>query len=87
MLARHDLFIGYFSIFKVFFCQDKRAIRMKQMIVHLKALISGFLLLKNKGFNVIHAPETFCNIETSSTHIIVSVMLKQYGLESMIFFR
>ena len=53
LLARHNLFIGYFSIFKVFFLKDKKAIRMKQVIFHLKALISGFLLLKDEGMATI----------------------------------
>lgn len=43
LLARHNLFIGYF------FCQGKRAIRIKQVIFHLKVLISGFFIAKGRG--------------------------------------
>ena len=50
LLARQNLFIGYFSIFKVFFfCQDKRATWIKLVIFHLKALISGVFFAKGRG--------------------------------------
>ena len=39
-----------FQFSKYFFCQDKRATRIKQVIYHLKALISGFFCLRTRAW-------------------------------------